>query len=866
MKNIRKIVAILAAVLMLCSLLPISAFAAAGDVILNKDFEDGVAGFERGYVENGYMVFDATTANWQNTYLYANSMKSDTMYKVTFSAKANKEATLKFKIQNDWASAHVAEAVSVTTEWQDFELIVNSGTVNPAVVLFSSDYEAGNAPIYNIDNVKIVETVDPALIGKIVNGDFSDNSGWTLGNGATIADGILKLENIGAWSEAAMQTVPVKANTNYEITWKSQCVSGSGVTYMTLMDSTLANMPVTSGQIWMTDTSGNWINHTVTLNTGDHESIIFKLTSEDGGVKTINIDDVKISEIKEPSFDGYITNGNFETGKILPWDNLWGSNNVELVAGHNGDYAMKIVAGGGWTHVRQTNIAVKPNTDYVIRMYAKDASGYSLLVKDNGDVGNVAQTGLNTGSEWTSVTFEFNSGNNSAILFSFMSNNAGDTCTVDDITMFEKVPVSNDGYLINGTFETGDIAPWDNLWGSCPKVEIIDGGKDSRFALNLVSGEWNHLRQTNIAVEANTDYKVTAWAKNVKDMALLVKDNADEHNLLNQSFTVGEEWTLLEGEFNSGDNTAILFSLMGCTADSYGIFDDIKIEKIEAPACEHEYDDCMDADCNLCGEAREPGHQLTYFEAVVATNCQETGHDEYWYCENCGCYFGDAEASWQHNPGWLFTTGECVRPEDAADCATVPCTLCGNDVYGYGDHDVPACKGGVCGKCGDTIEGYGCANYDTPACQDGVCYYCGDFVAGFGHENGAWAACCDGECSYGCGLIYPATEDHVDADADDYCDNCWSHLAHIDEDADGWCDICWKEIPVADIIYGDADGDGEILLLDVILIQQHLAGQEVELNEVSADADGDGEILLLDVILIQQYLAGQDVELGPQSE
>ena len=63
MKNIRKIVAIVAAVLMLCSVIPMSVFAAPGDVVLDKNFDDGNCGFERGYIENGYMVFDATTAD-----------------------------------------------------------------------------------------------------------------------------------------------------------------------------------------------------------------------------------------------------------------------------------------------------------------------------------------------------------------------------------------------------------------------------------------------------------------------------------------------------------------------------------------------------------------------------------------------------------------------------------------------------------------------------------------------------------------------------------------------------------------------------------------------------------------------------------
>ena len=206
-------------------------------------------------------------------------------------------------------------------------------------------------------------------------------------------------------------------------------------------------------------------------------------------------------------------------------------------------------------------------------------------------------------------------------------------------------------------------------------------------------------------------------------------------------------------------------------------------------------DEYLNLNTNLKAVILPAGHKLTYFEAKVATTCLETGHDEYWFCEECGAYFGDADASWQVNPGWIMYTGEHVRPEGAADCADVACVLCGGEVSGNGEHSVYVCQGGTCEYCNAEIEGYGCANYDTPACEDGVCYYCGGFVAGFGHENGAWAPCCDGECSYGCGLIYPATADHVDADSDDYCDECWNHLNHdVDPCVGGECSICWAYI------------------------------------------------------------------------
>ena len=47
------------------------------------------------------------------------------------------------------------------------------------------------------------------------------------------------------------------------------------------------------------------------------------------------------------------------------------------------------------------------------------------------------------------------------------------------------------------------------------------------------------------------------------------------------------------------------------------------------------------------------------------------------------------------------------------------------------------------------------------------------------------------------------------------------------------------------------------------LLSQFLSGFDVEMDEVAADADGDGEISILDVALLSQFLSGFDVTLGP---
>lgn len=65
-------------------------------------------------------------------------------------------------------------------------------------------------------------------------------------------------------------------------------------------------------------------------------------------------------------------------------------------------------------------------------------------------------------------------------------------------------------------------------------------------------------------------------------------------------------------------------------------------------------------------------------------------------------------------------------------------------------------------------------------------------------------------------------------------------------------DIAEKPI----ILLGDADGDGEVTILDATCIQRTLASLSVEsYNETASDTDQDGEVTIVDATFIQRWLA-----------
>ena len=144
-----------------------------------------------------------------------------------------------------------------------------------------------------------------------------------------------------------------------------------------------------------------------------------------------------------PSYDGYIYNGDFETGDASNWRLNDSSSVVE--GGHNDSgYALRFEGSGSWQYFRQ-KAYVEPDTDYRVTFWVKRVagSGAHYIYVTNASNGSETLAAINgtknwftsSGDEWEQKKFEFNSGSLSQIEIYFKNSSVADVFLYDDISL-----------------------------------------------------------------------------------------------------------------------------------------------------------------------------------------------------------------------------------------------------------------------------------------------------------------------------------------------------------------------------------------------------------------------------------------------
>lgn len=457
---------------------------------------------------------------------------------------------------------------------------------------------------------------DPSFDGYIYNGDFEtgDGSYWRLASGSSIVEGGhdgsgYALQHGGSKWSYFQQKINVQPNTDYRLSGWVKRVAGTGAHYLFAKGPNDEKITAINGtKQWFVYTNPDWVYHVWEFNSGDFTQISVLVTIEDPE-SVFLYDDITLKALPKPSFDGYIYNGDFETGDAAPWT-LPAAASI-VAGGHDGSgYCARLQAKSAtqqWEHIKQ-EITVEPNTDYRLSGWVKREAGTGAHYLYAQGPGNEKLSVLNdchqwftyANQEWTQHIWEFNSGAFSTIKLYMMIEDPASVFLYDDITLEKLATANTDGYITNGDFETGVGSGWVINSASA----IIEGGRnDSDYALKLAGSAGQNARQA-IVVEGMTDFRLTVYAKRLSGTgahAIFAQKGDTVLEPINGTEGVvdgGDEWTEYVYEFNSTAATQVTIFIQITDPGTVFLYDDVKLEKLTGP----DYSDVLKGDANLDGE------------------------------------------------------------------------------------------------------------------------------------------------------------------------------------------------------------------------------------------------------------------------
>ena len=459
--------------------------------------------------------------------------------------------------------------------------------------------------------------------GFVTNGDFEtgDLTGYMNKYSGQVQSSIVhsgnyahKTTNTASKYQGMLQQNPIKvaANSDYTVTfwyyYEGNNATGSGASFYLYAQTTDNSVNLKSTTSYPA-AANTWYQVTHTFNSGNNTEIALVWSNRmanDGG--TYYFDDIVmtgpapsdepvINEV--PTDFGRIENGGFEeaTGGMTL---KYGARSTEQA--YSGSYSLKSNSNSKYGVYAYTTFDCVANTDYKfsfkIKLAGDAADGvapqHRLYVKSSDEATTLKQQNITDATtDWKSYSVTVNSGENTTLYFSFSQGiNNGGACYIDDVIVEGPAPEtpapegnetpSNDGYVINGDFETGDLTGWTVVSGG----EVIwgDDVANGNFSLmGTATAKYDYHVKQSVTVEANTDYLITFKAKLAASggqIRFVVNGGGTRLNNDSYYFTSSTEWATYQILVNSGENTTIdLCPTQGVTGGGNIYYDDIKMEK-----------------------------------------------------------------------------------------------------------------------------------------------------------------------------------------------------------------------------------------------------------------------------------------------
>ncbi|MBQ7088037.1 MAG: carbohydrate binding domain-containing protein, partial [Clostridia bacterium] len=515
-----------------------------GEAVYTNDFENGIGGWTASTGSNGngtaeivgpadLPVANANVGN--NVYKFTSVYYNFTSDSAGFSVERNTDYVFTYDILsgsagypiktivgiNSWFSTQVivSTATPSATQWQTVSVKFNSGNNTKLYLGWQTGWDAGTYYIDNISVTKVIESEEEEDENLVLNGSFEDGeANWTLKNcthsivtDAQEGEKALQISAItGQYAEAALSNVISTTPGNiYTIKWWSKRISNDTGAFNLYVNGSHTKV---SGQNWMNKAaSAGWVEHEYVVKANDDcQSIQLKFSTEvsGGNSGTILIDNVQVYEQKQPSFDGWLYNGDFEVGEATHWE-IHQSTAVSRDAKYSGKYGLNLIGDGSYGGLANQTITTEVGKIYLVSMWIKaNSNGTNFKVADaNGE--KLAYTWFNK-TEWTYQEFEFTATSTSTLLnFSGGGNGIAEDIYVDDIKVVELKDPSFDGYVYNGDFEAGSLVKWSSYQQTALSSNAAYSGNYGAHIYG--DANWGGLLNQTITVEAGKTYKISFW-------------------------------------------------------------------------------------------------------------------------------------------------------------------------------------------------------------------------------------------------------------------------------------------------------------------------------------------------------------------
>lgn len=484
--KMRKLIALLSAVLMLCAIIPMGAVTVSAAATYSEDFEDGTVGswtsnnsivgaadlpVANDAVGNYTMQFVSTSYSYTNCKI---TVEQNTTYRVTFtilSGEASKPVNVRIRTSGS-VDLTINQYTPSTTAWETHTLVFNSGDQTSLNFRFQAAHSTGT---YYIDNLSVEAiTADYADDGYLKNGDFetgvADN--WYGTASTEVIDdptgsGQGKVMHTFEATKTNMisQYISIVSGESYVLSFKVYgYASASNSAFFVRFGApaytdTIDTTAITHTLAGLSDVSDSWtrqIRMNMNSNKGAWQTVSIPFTAAKDGNISVAIynyradagnyyfDDFYVTgpnnpEVEEPedpedpeTVSNVVVNGDFETGDLSGWSDYSGTT-VSTAVVHGGSYSMNSVNTSTkyGTMTKQT-ISVTANTDYTLTYwYYYDGTNaqpsfYTYINVDSSTSVASKTTYPSAAGVWEQVTLSFNSGENTSLILYVKNRTASD--------------------------------------------------------------------------------------------------------------------------------------------------------------------------------------------------------------------------------------------------------------------------------------------------------------------------------------------------------------------------------------------------------------------------------------------------------